>query len=98
MTTVPANIKTHYGMGMYVTNNNWFHEGEETWGTSALWFKTAKNVCFAIACNTLPTINGTEEEKYEVMKKYARELVGLFPKSFEKITSWPNINLYDNYK
>lgn len=98
MITVPKNIKTRYSMGMYVTNNNWYHDGAETWGTSAMWVKTANNVCFAIACNTLPTINGTEEEKYEAMKKYLRELIGLFPKSFEKITSWPNINLFENYK
>ena len=98
MTTVPQNIKTHYAMGMYVVKNNWYHDGEETWGTSAVWFKTANNVCCAITCNTLPTIKGTEEEKYEAMKKYARELIGLVPKTFEKITSYPNINLFENQK
>ena len=97
MTSLPDNIKTKYGMGMYVIKKNtWFHSGEDTWGTSALWFKTANNVCFAITCNTLPTIAGTEEEKYDAMKTYARELIGLLPEKLESIKIYPNTNLFDN--
>jgi CubicO group peptidase (beta-lactamase class C family) len=99
MTTMPKNIETRYGMGMYVTkNHSWFHSGECTWGTSALWFKTPNNVCFAITCNTLPTTNGTEEEKYATLRVYAKELIGLLPEYFGKTTSYPDVNSFDNYK
>lgn len=98
MTTVPQKIKSHYAMGMDIVNSSWFHTGAETWGTSALWYKTENNVCFAITCNTLPSTKGTEEEKTEVMIKYMRELQGFFYKSLKKITSYPNNNLFENPK
>jgi CubicO group peptidase (beta-lactamase class C family) len=99
MTSVPENIKTRYGIGMYVTKSHaWFHEGECTWGTSALWFKTENNVCFAITCNTLPTTKGSEKEKYAAMKVYARELVGFLPEKLRKITSYPDIDLFEHQK
>jgi hypothetical protein len=99
LSSKPENIKTRYAMGMYVTKiNAWFHEGECTWGTSALWFKTANNVCFAITCNTLPTTTGSEEKKYDAMKTYAKELIGFLPEKLRKITSYPDIDLFEHQK
>jgi len=96
LSSKPENINTRYAMGMYVTKSNaWFHSGEDTWGTSALWFKTSNNVCFAITCNTLPTTTGSEEKKYDAMKTYARELVGLLPEKLKSIKYYPDINLFE---
>jgi CubicO group peptidase (beta-lactamase class C family) len=95
----PENIKTRYAMGMFVPKMNvWFHSGETTWGTSAVWFKTANNVYFALTCNTLPAAVGSEEEKYESMKKYARELIGLLPAKLENIKYFPDMNLFETKK
>lgn len=96
MSSKPENINTRYAMGMYVTKSNaWYHDGECTWGTSALWLKTPNNVCFAITCNTLPTSKGSEEEKYDAMRKYARELIGFLPEELENIKFYPDINLFE---
>jgi len=95
MTSIPENIKTRYGMGMVITRNNaWLHGGECTWGTSALWLKTVDNLCFAITCNTLPTSQGSEDEKYEAMKIYIRELNGFLAKELESIKFYPSIDLF----
>lgn len=83
-------------MGMMVSKSNaWFHSGECTWGTSAVWFKTADNVCFAITCNTLPTNNGSDEEKYEALKVYNKDLVGFLPEKLKCIKFYPDINLFE---
>jgi CubicO group peptidase (beta-lactamase class C family) len=96
LSSKPENINTKYAMGMYVTKSNaWYHDGECTWGTSALWFKTANNVCFAITCNTLPTTTGSIEEQYDAMKKYAIELIKLLPNKLESIKIYPTINLFN---
>jgi hypothetical protein len=97
LSSKPENINSRYAMGMYVTKSNvWYHDGECTWGTSALWVKTPGNVCFAITCNTLPTIKGTDEEEYDIMRKYAIELIGLLPDKLESIKFYPDKNLFDN--
>jgi CubicO group peptidase (beta-lactamase class C family) len=96
LSSKPENINTRYAMGMYVTKSNaWFHEGECTWGTSALWFKSANNVCFAVTCNTLPTTTGSEEKKYDAMKIYAKDLIRFLPEKLESMKYYPNINLFE---
>lgn len=96
MTTVPGNIKTRYGMGMVVTKKNaWTHSGEWTWGTSAVWYKTVDNICYAITCNTLPTIHATEEEQYSALKVYDRDMTEFLLPELGKIKSYPDINLFE---
>ncbi|MDF1561343.1 MAG: serine hydrolase [Bacteroidales bacterium] len=97
MTSLNTEIKKPYAMGMYVLNDRWFHTGAWSWGNGALWMKTKDNVCFAIATNTLPNTGTTEEEKYETMGKYLRELVELLPKEFNNISIYPNLDLFDEY-
>ncbi len=99
MSSKSSNIKTNYAMGMYVTrNNDWFHSGECTWGTSAIWFKMSNNICFAITCNTLPTSVGSDEEKYIALKKYAIELIRFLPEKLKFIKNFPETNLLDIYE
>lgn len=96
MSSPPENIKTRYGMGMRVTKNNtWFHTGECTWGTCAVWVKTANNVCFAVTCNTLPSIKGSDEERYNALKVIDRDLTGFLREKLENIKSFPDSNLFE---
>ena len=97
MSTPPENINSKYAMGMKVTKSGWRHTGECTWGTSAIWYKTNDNLCFAMTCNTLPTITGHEDEKYKAMINYVIDVVRLFPTMTEKITEYPDIDLFDKY-
>ena len=97
MTSLNTEIKKPYAMGMYVVKGRWFHSGAWSWGNGAIWMKTKNNVCYAIATNTLPNTGTTEEEKYETMARYLRELIELLPDEFNNITSYPNIDLFDEY-
>lgn len=96
MATVPENVKGRYGMGMNVTRSNTLlHTGECTWGTSAVWVKTPGNICYAITCNTLPSIAGTEQEKYAALKFYDRDLSGFLQEQLEKMDLFPDIDLFN---
>ena len=98
MSTPPQNIKSKYAMGMRVDRSSWRHTGQCTWGTSALWHKIHEdNICYAITCNTLPTTNGTEEEKYEAMIAPIIEMMKLIPNTIKEFTNYPKKDLFEQY-
>ncbi len=96
MTTPPNGIKSKYAIGMKVADNMWHHTGALTWGTFAMWFKTENNVCFAITCNTLPNTGDTDEEKMESLGLFIKDVFITFPNRLNKITTYPDINLFEN--
>ncbi|MCU4177713.1 serine hydrolase domain-containing protein [Carboxylicivirga sp. N1Y90] len=94
MTSTPDGIKSRYAMGMKVTKSGWRHSGQCTWGTSAIWIKTNENICLAITCNTLPTVKGTEEVKYEAIIEHLIDMIKLIPEKLGGITKYPDIDLF----
>jgi len=97
MTSLNTEIKKPYAMGMYVVRDRWFHSGALSWCNGAIWMKIKDNVCFAIATNTLPNTGNTEEEKYHTMGKFLRELIEFLPKELENISTYPGIDIFDEY-
>lgn len=97
MTSLPTQVKSKYAMGLNVIGKRWFHLGAWSWGNAAIWMKTENNVCFVIATNTLPNTGITEEEKYNTMVKFLREMVDLLPKEIENISKYPDKNLFNEY-
>lgn len=96
--SLPDNIDSHYAMGCTVVNDKWYHSGALTWGTSSLLFKDINNVCFAITCNTLPTMKGSDEEMFKKMVEYMKELHEFLPNALKDIVVYPEINLFEKYK
>jgi len=97
MTTLPDSIHSKYAMGLEVKGNKRYHAGALTWGTSALLFKDANDVCFAITCNTLATIKGTDEEMFQTMVEYVTALHRVLPEALKNIAAYPDIDLFDTF-
>lgn len=97
MRTTPAGMNSHYAMGCIAVGDKWYHSGALTWGTSALMFQNSDDVCFAITCNTLPTMSSTQEEVHKMLLQYNKELHELLPTALKNITSYSNIDLFNKY-